>query len=154
MIFKTVFKRDNKHLVKLVGLEPGDDKEGTWANTSVKVYNWAKSKYNEGDEVGVEYSKKNGQYFVTRITAPDGGSKETPPDEPSKETPKNTATPPQSSYTGGYKSTKDAEAIKRQAILKACCNAVIVLQGHISDPETLGDAVLALYEKFYKKISE
>ena len=79
MIFKVAYKKDNNTLVKIAGLDPTTEakekKDGTWANCSANVYNWAKKTYKEGDEVNVEYSVNNGQYNVTRITKGSGDSK-------------------------------------------------------------------------------
>jgi len=83
MIFKTAYKKGNKYLVKIVGLEKGND-DGTWATCSEAVYKWAKKNYSDGDEVGVQYSEKNGSFFVSKITSDKAVSKK---EEEKEETP-------------------------------------------------------------------
>lgn len=74
MKFKTVFKKGKKILVK-IALDDGNE---VWATTTQAVYNWCEKSFNEDDEVDVEYTSKNGQYFVKRISTPGkGGSKKT-----------------------------------------------------------------------------
>ena len=184
MIFKTAYKKGNKYLVKLVGLE--NDTDETWATTSVKVYNWAKKNFNDGDEVNAEYSEKNGSFFVSRITGGKGSSKKT--EEPKDEAPEfvcevcgkelkdgkytkcytcnqkaKTSAPATSSASGRpdygkgapYGSLLPEEALRRNKLscLSCACEAVQVLQGHVSDADTIGEAVKELYNQFLKIIS-
>lgn len=84
MVFKTVYEADGKTLVKLSGLADNDEK-GTWANCTQAVYNYAKKTFKDGNEVDVEYTVKNGEYNVTRITKKgqgNGGGKGTKLDTP------------------------------------------------------------------------
>lgn len=144
MKFKTVHESGGKKLVKIEGLAPDDakgDKDGTWANCPENVYKWAQSKYKEGDEVDVEYAVKNGEYTVTRITQQGGGSTNTTGKGGAKK-----------SYYS--KSPQEQESIKRQAILKASCQAVVVLQGHINTAEQLAEAVKKVFDALYKKVTE
>jgi len=88
VIFKVAYKKEKNTLVKIAGLDPAteakDKKDGTWANCSANVYNWALKSYKEGDEVNVEYSVNNGQYNVTRITKGSGKSERTETPQPDK----------------------------------------------------------------------
>ena len=180
MIFKIAYKKDNNTLVKIAGLDPTteakDKKDGTWANCSANVYNWAKKNYKEGDEVNVEYSVNNGQYNVTRITKGSGDSKRIN----DKKT-KNTSVPTcedcgkelkDSKYTKCYtcnkknpskkkgssnsysKSPEDKEQIRRLSVLRAVAEAIQVMTGQIDNVDTLGTMMETLYDKFYKKVSE
>ena len=64
MIFKVAYSKGNRNSIKVV------DNEGkeVWMGCSKNVYSWCKKNYNEGDEVDVEYTVKDGQYTATRVT--------------------------------------------------------------------------------------
>lgn len=181
MIFKTAYKKGNKYLVKIVGLEKGND-DGTWATCSEAVYKWAKKNYSDGDEVGVQYSEKNGSFFVSKITSDKAVSQK---EEPEDETPefvcedcgkvlkdgkykkcytcnkKSPSKPTGSSKAPDYKTgapygsvlPEEADRRNKLACLSSACDAVKVLQGHVADVEAIGEAVIELYKKFYKEVS-
>ncbi len=65
MKFKTVYKKKDKILIKFTHPDKGD----IWATTTQAVYNWAKKNFKDGDEIIAEYTTKNGEYFVSRISA-------------------------------------------------------------------------------------
>jgi len=71
MIFKHVCTKGNKYLARIEYDDVGDK----WATTTKAVHDWAKRSFKEGDTVDVQYNIKNGQYFVTRISAPGQGLK-------------------------------------------------------------------------------
>jgi len=48
---------------------------------------------------------------------------------------------------------EEAERRNKLSCLSCACEAVQVLQGHVSDAETIGEAVKELYNKFLKMIS-
>jgi len=183
MIFKVAYKKDNNMLVKIAGLDPvtekKDKKDGTWANCSANVYNWAKKSFKEGEEVIVEYTEKNGQYNVTRITKGSGDSVQTKAKNTSSPTcadcgkelkddkyskcytcnkknpDKTTTTSKKKSYSKSYsKSPEDKEQIRRLSVLRAVAEAVQVMTGQINDIGVLGDMMEVLYNKFYQKVSE
>ena len=165
MLFKTVFKKGEKILVK-IALDNGNE---VWATTTQAVYNWAKKNFEDGDEVDVEYTLKNGEYFVKRISAQGKGSKKTTSttnysficedcgaelkDDKYKKcytcNKKNSSSKSKSSRTDEV-----GKSIERQAMMKASCDAIKVMTGQVSDVGTLGDMIVELYEKLIKKISE
>jgi len=181
MIFKTVYEKDGKTLVKLSGLADNDEK-GTWANCTSAVFTYAKKTYKDGDEVDAEYSVKNGEYNVTRITKKgQGGGGETKPKSNAptcadcgKELKDskyekcylcNKKNPSKPSSSGGdgrpdykkgapYGSCTPEEATRRNklATLSASCEAVQVMTGQIQNADTLADFILAVQEKLYKKL--
>lgn len=161
MIFKTAYKKGEKYLVKIVGLNP-DDVKGTWATTTSAVYNWAKKTYEDGDEVDAEYNVKNGEYTVTRITKGGEGSKKTSSksDEPKEKTCADCGkklkddkydkcyTCNQKSPTKSYsKSTEDS--ISRQNANHATSRTLLALQGQV-DINNIFDIAKKLHEMYLK----
>lgn len=137
-------QKGNKYLIKL----ETDEGKQVWAETSKAVVSYASNNFKQNDEADFEYTKDNkGQYHVTRINK-GGKSVQKPAETHKASTPKN-STP--KSYG---KSPEDREAIKRQAMMKASCEAVKTLTGQIGNADTLGDTIIALYERFMKKINE
>jgi len=150
-----------------------DGKE-EWTNTNENVYNFAKSKFKNGDEIELQYSEQDGMKFVTRITGSGGASTE-----------KETSSSPESKYTcedcgvslkdskykkcytcnqknpspkaekSNYyaKSPEDKEQIKRLSVLSSAAKAAQVVQGQV-DVNALADYVLNLYDAFYKEVSK
>ena len=179
MIFKTVYERDGKTLVKLSGLADNDEK-GTWANCTSAVFNYAKKTYKDGEEVDAEYSVKNGEYNVTRITRKGQGggggeSKNTSPtcadcgktlkdDKYKKCYPCNKKNPSKSTGTGSgrpdygkgapYGSLLPEEATRRNklATMSSACEAVQAMTGQVQDAGTLADMIIIIQEKIYKKL--
>ena len=179
MLFKTVYKKEDKILVKIAL----DDGKEVWATTSEAVYNWAKKNFKDGDEINAEYTTKNGQYFVNRITTGGSGSKKTI--TPKKTTSDslytcedcgaslkdgkykkcytcNKKNPSKSSSKSGshdykngapYGSLLHIEATRRNklAVFSSICTAVTALAGQI-DPNSLGDYLIENFEKAYKKL--
>lgn len=130
MKFLTAYKKANKYLIKM-GFDNGEEK---WGVTDVKVYNYAKHNFEQGDEAKFEYTTKEGQYFITKII------KEGKPVEP--ETKKSYNNP-----------IETGEQIKRLSILKASCNAIQTLVGHFDNVDTLGQMITELYDRLYRKVS-
>lgn len=173
MRFLVAYKKGNKCLLK-IALQ--SDKE-VWATTSEAVFNYAKNNFKEGEECGFDYTDKNGQYFVSRVNK-DGKSTEkleepeaTKVDDGKKYcscgkeiknhkydkcyacNQKNSS----KSYSGksSYKKSPETEEqIKRLSVLRACGDAILVLQGQVSDVEALGDIIEVLYQKMYKVVSD
>jgi len=158
-----------------------DGKE-EWTNTNENVYNFAKSKFKNGDELEIHYNEQDGMKFVTRVTGSGTGStgKETGSSPESKYTcedcgaslkdsrykkcytcnQKNPATIKfsslkESSSKSGYyaKSPEESEKIKRLSILSSAAQAAMVVQAQV-DANALAAYVLNLYDAFYKKVSE
>ncbi len=185
MIFKIAHKKNNNILVKIAGLDPDTEKkekkDGTWADCSANVYNWAKKTYKEGDEVKVEYSVNNGQYTVTRITKGAGESVKTEATQPDKNpTCKdcgkelkdnrydtcytcNQKNPSKSLSKSGspdykkgapYGSLLPVEETRRNklATMSSACEAVQTLTGLVDNPTTIADFTIIIYEKLYKKM--
>ena len=195
MIYKTVYKKGNKFLAKIIF----DDVGEKWCSTTSAVYNFAQKNFEEDEEVDVEYSVKNGQYSVSKIMKVGGGSKKTEKKEEetmskfacedcgatlkegkykkcytcNKKTP---SKPKTEGYTcsdcgaplkdnkyekcytcnqknpvASKKGTTD-EAIRKEAVLKASCDAVKTLAGFVQDPDTLANIVESLYDRLYKKL--
>ena len=64
MKFKKAWaKSDGQKFLKIV-LDEGKEK---WFNTNDAVFNYAKNNFKDGDDIGVEYSEKNGAYTANRI---------------------------------------------------------------------------------------
>ncbi len=165
MKFKKAFKKGKKYLLKIV-LDNGDEK---WATTTEKVYTYAKKNFKEDEEVGYDYTEKNGQYTVKKILKDGESSKET--ETKSEAEPEFTCEEcgkvlkddkyekcytcnQKSRKSGGYsKSPEDKEQIKRLSILGSVSRMIIVLQGHVDDADTLGEIVDSLYDRFYEKLS-
>ena len=61
-IFKVAYKKGQKHLLK-ISIEDKDE----WMNTTEEVYNYAKENFEDGDVIGIEYTKKGKLYHVTRV---------------------------------------------------------------------------------------
>ena len=170
MLFKTVFKKGKKILVK-IALDDGNE---VWATTTQAVYNWASKNFTEGDEVDVDYTLKNGQYFVKRISEPnkDGSKKTSSPKETTSDSEYTCEECGASLKDGKYKkcytcnqkkpSSKNkssrtdevGKSIERQAMMKASCDAIKVLTGQVSDIETLGEMIIGLYRKLISEISQ
>lgn len=68
MIFKHICKKANKYLAKIE--VDGKDK---WFTVTQAVYNFATKNFEEGSEVDVQYTTKNGQYFATKIMTAGSG---------------------------------------------------------------------------------
>ncbi len=176
MIFKTVYENEGKNLVKLSGLEDNDTK-GTWANCTQAVYNYAKKTFKDGEEVEVEYSAKNGEYNVTKITKKGQGaeSKNTSPtckdcgkvlkdDKYEKCYPCNQKNPSKPSgarsgspdYKAGapYGSLLSVEATRRNklATMSSACSAVQVMVGQLQDADAIADMIIVVYDKLYTKL--
>jgi len=170
MIYKTVYKRDNKTLIKLSGLADGDEK-GTWASCSIAVYNYAKKTFKDGDEVDAEYSIKDGEYNVTRVTAK--GKSSVKSDKPicidcgkelkdskyekcytcNKKNPsKKTKTTSTKGSSFGNPTDEEATRRNKLATLSSVCEAINVMTGQVGDVDTLGEMIVTLYDKLYKKL--
>ena len=164
MIFKHVCVKGDKYLARI----QYDDKGDKWATTTKAVHDWAKRSFKEGDTVDVEYNIKNGQYFVTRISAPGQSPKTSSAPVSEKSTSKPTCSDCgkelkddkyEKCYTCNKKSpsgrktyTKNidtANAISRQNANHATSRALIALQGQI-DPNNIFEIAKKLHEMFLK----
>jgi len=149
MIFKVAYSKGNRNSIKVV------DNEGkeVWMGCSKNVYSWCKKNYNEGDEVDVEYTVKDGQYTATRVTNKrQSNYNPLPKDEtrPSKPTP----SAPTKKYTGNYMNRKhpeESKQIRALSILSSICEAIQGLAGHI-DPNNIGEIIETLFDRFDKKL--
>jgi len=63
MKFKIAIKKGKKHLLKI----QMDDGKEKWMETTETVFKYAKNQFEEDDEIGITYIKKNGQYYVSRV---------------------------------------------------------------------------------------
>lgn len=163
MLFKTVFKKGDKYLAKIIF----DDVGEKWASTTKAVFDFAKKSFKEDEKVDVEYTVKNGQYSVSKIKKPGtgGGSKKTE----AKEEKKNTTAEYKCEECGAklkddkYKkcytcnqknpektsvSKSTGESIKDQVTLKVVVEALKILTGQVSDPDT----IFAMIETGYKRL--
>lgn len=168
MKFKTVYKKGNKYLAKIIF----DDVGEKWCSTTSAVLTYAQKNFEEDEEVDVEYTVKNGQYFVSKIKklGESGGSKKSTSSksESSEETPtcedcgaelkdgkykkcytcnKKNPVKTKSSYSG-----KDNIAIQKESVLRSCCEALKVMTGQIDEIGTVGDLLETLYDRMYKKL--
>lgn len=167
MIFIHICKKAEKYLTKIVFTEGAKWK---WATTTEAVYNYAKKTFKENDEVDVEYTKKNGQYFVSKIMKPGSGKKTTQKSEKTSTASKENSKPTckdcgkvlkddkyekcykcnQKNPSRSRKSTytpKDVESIKDQVALKASVEVMKVLTGQIGDVNTLIEMTKNVYKE-------
>jgi len=174
MIYKYAFKKGKKALLK-IELDDGKEK---WMETTDAVLKFAENTFEEGDEVDVEYTEKNGKYKATRITAPGTTkSKKTYKNQESEKDVEDStvenvcedcgAELKSDKYTKCYKCNQKAkkenkttkkstsydenrnDSIIRQTCIKAASEATTTLAGHIDNPDTLGEVILELAEKLY-----
>jgi hypothetical protein len=179
MKFLVGYKNDKgKFLVKLE-FEAGKEK---WATTSEAVVNYAKANFKANEDVDVEYTEKNGQYNVSRITkkgsapAPVATTKPTPVTETVKTTeykctdcgatlkdgkykkcfPCNKKNPaPKKESTGGGQRDAVGQSIEKQAMMKASAMAVgSAFVSQVQDADTLANMIITVYEKLLKKLTE
>ena len=138
-----------------------------WTNTSDKVYGFVKAKFKEGDEIDLQYSQKGGMKFVTRVTPLGSSSNSSSNSEPEFTCSEcgaplkddkydkcytcNKKSKNSSGTTSSGKATSTNDSIVRQSVLRSAALAAQVVQGQV-DANALGDYVLALYDKFLKKI--
>jgi len=75
MKFKVAIIKDGQQLIKFVL----DDGEEIWAETSQKVYDFAKKNFEENEICDFDYEEKDdGSYYVDRILKKEGGSSSKP----------------------------------------------------------------------------
>jgi len=136
MIYKTIFKKGNKYLAKIVF----DDVGEKWASTTQAVFNFAQKNFEDGEEVDVEYTVKNGQYSVSKIKKVGSGSKKTEP------TPEETA-----EFT-----CEDCGATLKDGKYKKCytCNKKNPSKKETSSKPTCEDCGKELKDSKYKKCYE
>jgi len=168
MIFKHVCKKADKYLAKII-FKNGEKEK--WATTSEAVYNWAKKNFKEDDEVDVQYTVKNGQYFVSKIMKPGSSGtviKEETPKEISKPTCEDCGKElkddkykkcyncnkknPVKKSTGTYtKSPEVQQSIKRQAIGHMTSRSLIALTGQV-DVNNIEEIAESLYKLYVKLV--
>ena len=161
-IFKVAYKKGKKHLLKI---DIGDG-EAKWMDTDETVYNFVKQNFEDGDEIGIEYTQHGKLYKVIRVNK-DGKNveKSSKEDAPVKET----KSPPISGdsdkpvYSDCGKELKDSKykkcytcnqanpeqgkysqkspevqaSIKAQTAYKCASIAMQVFTGQIADLDTL-----------------
>lgn len=174
--FLVTIQKDNDFLVRAIF----DDGETKWAKCSEAVHNYAKKAFKENEEVTLQYTNKNGKYYVTKIVKASGGgtrsdsnkTENTKSSSPccedcnkelkdskykkcwacnNKNYSKSTTT---SSSSKSYKSPTTQDSIVRQSCMKGACDAVKTMAGQIDNVDTLVEAVLAIYGEIYKKVTE
>ena len=125
----------------MIKVEDKEDPKGyIWyfLSSNVKNLNLLKQ-LKTGDDVELRVEEQNGEptvVFLTRISSLTGIG---------------TSTSPQKTYG---RSPEEQDSIKKQAIMKASADAVATaLQGQV-DIDTLGDQIIALYNKLLNKINE
>jgi hypothetical protein len=60
--YKFAFEKGGKYLLKIE--KDGEDK---WMTTNKKVFDYTKTAFKEGDEIGIDYVEKNGQIHINRV---------------------------------------------------------------------------------------
>lgn len=165
MKFLVAYKKGDKTLVKI----ELDDGEQVWGTTSEAVYNFAKKAFKEGEEVGVEYTEKNGQYFVNRITKKGSSETSTTKQKTTSSTgfacedcgyelkdgkykkcyTCNEKAPASSKKTSG---DNTQEYINRQNANHATSRTLIALQGHV-DPNNVLELIDTIHAKYMEKIT-
>ncbi len=170
MTFKHTCIRGDKYLTKIIFKEGEDEK---WATTSKEVHDWAKRSFKDGDTVDVEYDIKNGQYFVTRISAPGQGGVKTSEKEKTTSPDRNPTCSdcgkvlkdnkyekcftcnqknPKKKTIGRYnKSPEVSESIKRQAIGHMTSRSLIALQGQV-DINNIQEIAESIYKMYVKLV--
>ncbi|MHA1437920.1 MAG: hypothetical protein ACTSPD_10120 [Promethearchaeota archaeon] len=133
-------------------IDVGDGKE-VWANTSKKVYDYAKKVLKLGDnnkvleDVDFEFENKNGQYFVTRIHkgGVQGGEKS---QEGSQEPPKSTSSlKSQEQSTGVY--TPDLTEVAKALNNIAVGLVIVGLTGQV-DPNNVSTLISTIKTELNK----
>ena len=174
MKFKIACIKGGQHLIKLV-LDNGEEK---WAKTTEKVYSYAKKNFTEDEVCDFEYDVKNDSYTVAKILKKGSGeTKKTDTSEGykcedcgaklkdnkykkcyncNKKNPK-----PAGGYKGGYsgdymrpKTPEESERIMRLSLMDSACEAVKVMTGSLGNVGAISDAVISIYDKIYKKVTE
>jgi len=67
MIFQVAYKKGDKHLLKIDTKDKNLKNPIQWMNCGEEVYNYAKTSFEDGDTIGIEYTMKGKLYHVTRI---------------------------------------------------------------------------------------
>jgi len=175
MKFLVGFTKGNKILLK-IRLDDGTEK---WMGTTQTVLDYAQKNLKKEEDVKLEKTEKNGQYFVTKIMkietcspAPVETPKAIAPisTEPKCEdcgkvlkdakytkcwecNKKNPA--PKADKPTGGRTDAIGTSIEKQAMMKASAQAIATtMQGQINDVNLLGDMIITLYEKLYKRLTE
>jgi len=63
MKYKFALEKAGKYLMK-IEMNDGDDK---WMTTTKEVMTFVKATFKEGDEIGLDYIEKNGQFHVSKV---------------------------------------------------------------------------------------
>jgi hypothetical protein len=174
MKYLVAYKNDKGKFLVKIEFEAGKEK---WATTSEAVVNYAKANFKANEDVDVDYTEKNGQYSVSRITRKGSAPApvETKPEVSSsteykctdcgatlkdgkykKCFPCNKKNPtPKKDYSGGGQRDAVGQSIEKQAMMKASAMAVgNAFVGQLSDVDTLADMIIKVYEKLLKKLTE
>jgi len=157
-IFKVAYKKGAKHLLKIE-----QDGKDVWMNTTETVYNYAKENFEDGDTIGIEYTKNGKLYHVTRVNK-DGNSVEKSAEEVIEESKEETISKKDGYFCedcgkelkdGKYKKCYDCNqknpekgkytqkspevqmSIKTQSAYKCASIAIQVFTGQIADIATL-----------------
>ncbi len=152
MIFRVAFKKGDRTSIKVTD----DDGKDIWMGCSDNVYSWCKKNYKEGDVVNIDFVAENGRYTANRVTrpgqsAPSNGVYK----KPESKTYTKPATPTGSTgYPREYMKSKNPEEskqIRALSILSSVCSAIPAIAGQV-DPNSLGEMIESLYDRFDKKI--
>jgi hypothetical protein len=140
---KIVAKSKNGKMLKI----GEDEKTAKWFFMTESVQGFVeKTAIVVGDEVDFQQENKNGSFTITNIVKKGQSGSAAPA--------KTTDSGITSNITKNYgKSDKEQDSIKKQAIIKACADAVKSLTGKITKEE-LPDYMVALYDKLLAKVNE
>lgn len=160
MIFKIAYVKEseNKNLLKLQDDNINEGK-AFWAETSPKVVSYARSNYEEGDEIGVDYTvyeTKSGakKFKVIKINQDNSINDLTNGKKPSSKTSNKkpyTNTKKTKSTSSKSDIYRDPETIRKNEVFKACCRAVTTLTGRFDNVDSLVEALEILFDKFEEK---
>jgi len=172
-IFKVAYKKGQKILLK-IDTQDGSDTPVQWMNTTEAVYNYVKESFEDGDEIGIEYTKKGKLYHVTRVNK-EGKCKELSGDDQKESIPQESSsnnlvcedcgkelksdkykkcyTCNQKNPSGGFtqRSPETVASIKTQCAYKAAATALLVFTGQIADIKTLKEQLDDLAEHILSK---
>jgi len=138
MIYKTTWKNPKgKFLIKVDDFE---GKNGVWLTVTEAVYNYTKKVFRDKDVIDIQYTEKDGEKLVDRVTKVGGAETTASTNEDGK------GEPPKESSSYSTKPKFDSELSKRQTCMNATASIMQSLVGQV-DPNN----VTGLMETIYKK---
>ena len=171
-----VYKKGDKYLLK-IALDDGKEK---WMETTSAVYNFAKNNlkgHNQdtnypGDEVDIQYTEKNGQHNVTRISKKGANTQTQTDSSPAKTggytcedcgkelkddkykkcytcNKKNPTKKSENKYSDGKFRTP--EQITKDEIGHMTARTMVSLQGHVN-PNNVVEVIKTIYQTYVKLV--